>query len=174
MGKLFFFLLGLLAGGYAVHVYEHREPAPAPSNAGTGATLGDKTRAAADQLATGTRDTAANARDTISEKLRDWHLTGDDIKADLAKTGEVVRSKAAVAGDRISDARIVTVLKAKYVLDRDLSALDISVDCRDGHVTLTGTVASPDLVGKAVAIALDTSGVTHVVARLSTEAKRAG
>ena len=163
MGKLFFFLLGLLAGGYAVHVYEHREPAPAPSNAGTGATLGDKTR-----------DTAANARDTISEKLRDWHLTGDDIKADLAKTGEVVRSKAAVAGDRISDARIVTVLKAKYVLDRDLSALDISVDCRDGHVTLTGTVASPDLVGKAVAIALDTSGVTHVVARLSTEAKRAG
>lgn len=167
MGKLLIFLIGAVIGGYAVHVYEQRETAPASSTAGTGASLTDQTRGAADRVTTQTRDAAANARDTLSQKLRDWHLTGDDIKADLARTGEIVRSKAQVAGDRMSDARIVTVIKAKYMLDRDLSALDINVDCRDGRVTLAGSVASPELVGKAVGIALDTDGVTNVAANLS-------
>ncbi|QYM78052.1 BON domain-containing protein [Horticoccus luteus] len=171
MGKLFFFLIGLVVGGYAVHVYERSESAPGRSSPGTGASLGDKTRETAGRAASESRDAAANARDTLSEKLHDWHLTGDDIKADLAKTGEIVRSKAAVVGERMTDARIVTVIKAKYMLDRELSAFDINIDCRDGHVSLRGSVASPDLAGKAVALALDTDGVTNVKADLSPRAK---
>jgi len=66
--------------------------------------------------------------------------------------------------DAIDD--IVTVIKSKYVLDRDLSAVDIHVDARGGDVALVGTVASETLIGRAVALALDTDGVTHVAARL--------
>src|SRR5690348_10199096 len=67
------------------------------------------------------KESASDARDAISGKLADWKLTPDDIKRDLAKGGEIVRDKAAVAGERIADARIVTVVNAKFVLDRDLS-----------------------------------------------------
>lgn len=165
MGKLFFFLLGLVAGGYVVHLYEHRESAPDRSS------LGETARETAGRAASETRDDAAHARDTLADKLHDWHLTGDDLKADFARTGEIVRSKAAAVGERMTDARIVTVIKAKYVLDRELSAFDLNVDCRDGHVSLRGSVASPDLAGKAVALALDTDGVTTVTADLSPRAK---
>jgi osmotically-inducible protein OsmY len=83
----------------------------------------------------------------------------------------VVRSKAAVAGEKITDARILTVIKAKYVLDRDLSAIDINVDCKDGDVVLNGTVASADLIGRAAVLALDTNGVRNVTSRLTVAVK---
>jgi osmotically-inducible protein OsmY len=53
-------------------------------------------------------------------------------------------------------------VKAKYILDRDLSACDIHVSVLDGRVTLSGSTGSPDLVGRAVALALDTDGVLGV------------
>jgi len=142
----FFFLLGAIAGGYAIHVYDQR---PAGS----------------DGYASDSHPGAA-VREEVTEKIQQWHLTPDDIRADLARTGEVVRENAAVAGDKISDARIVTVIKAKYVLDRDLSARDIHVEATDGRVRLSGTVASNELIAKAVMLALDTSGVRNVSAKL--------
>jgi osmotically-inducible protein OsmY len=72
-----------------------------------------------------------------------------------------------VAGEKISDVRILAVIKAKYVLDRDLSARDIAVDVSDGAVTLTGTVPSPEFVGRATALALETDGARSVTARLT-------
>lgn len=109
-----------------------------------------------------TRD-ASNA---ISEKLKEWKLTPDDIREDLKRGKEIVRTRAKQAGAELSDARIVTVLKAKYVLDRDLSALDINVEAYRGQVTLDGTVANVSLIGHAIALALDTDGVTDVISRL--------
>jgi uncharacterized membrane protein len=163
---LIFFLLGAIAGAFALYVYQ--QPAPAAvAAANTGSSLSSKARAAVDDIGAKTRDTASRVKDSMADKLQEWHLTPDDIKADLAKTGQVVRSKTAVVGDRISDARIVAVVKAKFVLDRDLSALDINVDCRDGDVSLRGTVATHDLIGKAVVLALDTDGVHNVVSQLT-------
>jgi osmotically-inducible protein OsmY len=144
--KFFIFLLGLVIGGAAVHYYDHNESGETP-------------------VAT----ESSNMRDNISDKLARWHLTSDDIKADLAKTGQVVRENTKVAGDHLNDARIVTLIKAKYVLDKDLSALDIHVESQDGLVTLTGTVASAASIGKAVVLALDTSGVHNVTAKLETK-----
>ena len=137
---LFFFIIGLAVGGYAMYRYDQSQ---------------------------GLNPSMAPAREKIDQKLIDWHLTNDDIKADLAKTGQVVRTKAAQAGGVMSDARIHTVIKAKYVLDRDLSATDIDVSVDHGSVILNGTVASETLVGEAVALAMDTDGVTTVSARLT-------
>lgn len=119
-----------------------------------------------EQLADKAREAAGDARDVVTDKVDDWNLTSENIKDELAKTGRVVRSKTRVVGDRIDDARIITVLKGKYVVEKDLSSFAISVDCRDGAVTLTGSVASAELIGRAVTLALQTGGVHDVVSHL--------
>ena len=74
-----------------------------------------------------------------------------------------------MAGGSINDARIVAQINAKLVLDADLSARAIDVDCSGGRVTLRGTVPSEALLGRAVALALDTSGVANVASKVSVK-----
>ena len=147
-----------------MYYYSEQRPetAAAPASGAAGSA-----RDAADRALAKTRATASEVSDRVSEKMREWKLTPADIRADLAKTGEVARENAARARDRVSDARIVTVIKAKFVLDRELSANAIEVTSKDGNVTLSGTVGSEPLIGKAVAHALDTEGVQHVTARIT-------
>lgn len=157
---LLFFLLGLAAGAIGMGLYaEHDQQSIAQQARSTAARVADHTKAAAGSLT-----------DSLAAKLDEWHLTPNDITADLAKTGRVVRERTAAVGETISDARILSVIKAKYVLDRGLSARSIDVDVKDGAVELTGTVDSPELVGRAVALALDTDGVHHVTSRLAVAA----
>jgi len=128
-------------------------------------------RAAGDKIETA----AKSAGDKIQEKLREWKLLPDDIKDDLAKTGKVIRSKAQQAGqaltDATADARTTTAIKAKLVANRDLSALSISVNTTAGVVTLSGTVNSPEDIGKAMLVAMETEGVTQVVSTLQVTMK---
>ena len=137
--------------------------------------MADKTETAVDSVAQKTKDMATDAKNAITDKIAEWNLTPSDIKADLEKSGRVVRSKTAAAGaatsGAIDNARIVTVIKSKYLADPDLSALKINVDDDNGVVTLHGTAGSDDLIGKAVALALDTDGVHQVVSLLTVEAK---
>ncbi|MEI9960704.1 MAG: BON domain-containing protein [Limisphaerales bacterium] len=93
----------------------------------------------------------------------------------MPRTGKVVRSKTQDIGEKVadaaSDARAVTEIKAKYVADPTLSAWNISVGCSQGRVTLSGTVSSPDDIGKAVALALDADGVRDVTSTLEVKPK---
>ncbi|MBX7121336.1 MAG: BON domain-containing protein [Opitutaceae bacterium] len=176
MKTILVFLLGAVIGAFAFNLYREKEareaaasspaaaPAvtPTPPPAPTPPPEEKESRSLREQARAMTRD-ASNA---ISEKLKEWKLTPDDIREDLKRGKEIVRTRAKQAGAELSDARIVTVLKAKYVLDRDLSALDINVDVYRGQVTLDGTVANVSLIGHAIALALDTDGVTHVISRL--------
>ena len=63
------------------------------------------------------------------------------------------------------------MIKAKYVVERDLSVMAIRVDCRDGEVTLAGTVTNAENLGRAVALALDTDGVHNVVSKITLATK---
>ena len=139
------------------------------------ATLADKTKAAAETAADKTKEVAVDVKNAISDKIVEWKLTPSDIKADLEKGGRVVRTKTVAAGEKVGavvdNARIVTVINAKYVADSDLSALKIDVDADQGTVTLKGTAKSPEFIGKAVALALDTDGVTQVISLLTVEVK---
>jgi len=167
---MIFFLFGALTVIVVSRFYQPR-PAASLSDSSPSISSTEKARGAAEDVTAQTRDAAKRVKDTVSEKLEDWHLTPDEIKADLAKTGEVVRTKAHAAGETIADARIVAVVKAKYVLDRDLSALDIAVSSNSGEITLTGGVASPELIGRAIQLALDTDGVHRVTAKLAVQTK---
>jgi hyperosmotically inducible protein len=108
-------------------------------------------------------------------RLVAWHLTGDDIKEELARTGKVVRRSARDAGafiaDATTDARITAKIKAKLVADRELSAWSISVNTTDGHVTLAGKISSHELIGKAILLAMETDGVRDVTSNLQVKAK---
>ncbi len=94
----------------------------------------------------------------------------EHIREELARTGRVVRRKAAETGAKVADAtaeaRVTAAIKAKIAMDRDLSVWDISVDTTNGRVTLAGKVSSPQLVGKAVQLAYETEGVNEVVSTL--------
>jgi len=153
MKYLFLLILGIVIGGYAMHVYDRDH-----GDWGRGLSGDDSLR-----------DRADTVRGNIADKLREWHLSGDDIRNDLARGGDVVRDKASLAGAKISDVRVVAVIDAKYILDRDLSARKIKVEATAGAVVLSGVVASPELIGKAIALALDTDGVRTVTSRLAVE-----
>jgi hypothetical protein len=111
--------------------------------------------------------------DAIEAKLAAWHLTSPDIQEELTKTGRVVRRQmrdlGAAFADASADAAITAKIKAKYALDKELSAWGVSVSTTDGHVTLSGNVSSPKLIGKAVMLALETDGVREVSSTLQVK-----
>lgn len=114
--------------------------------------------------------TKADVTQLLDAKREALELQADKIQKELAETGRVVRRKATAFGETVTDAaadaRITGTIKAKLAADRDLSALAISVSTTDGLVTLSGKVDSPELVGKAMLLALETDGVREVIGTL--------
>ncbi|KAB2646085.1 MAG: BON domain-containing protein [Verrucomicrobiota bacterium] len=105
-------------------------------------------------------------KEVLIEQMKKMHVSADEVRVDLVKTGEVVRDKAASAGVGLTDARILAVIKGKFLLDHDLSAADIQIEVDHSDVTLKGHVASEALLNKAVSAAMDTEGVHHLKAQL--------
>ena len=118
---------------------------------------------------------AESARDAVQEKLKVLDLRTNDIKDELARTGQVVRRSAREAGqaiaDATADARVTAAIKGKLVANRDLSALSISVNTTGGVVTLSGFVNSTDEISKAMLLAMETDGVREVISTLQVKPK---
>jgi len=118
-------------------------------------------------------NTADSVRTAIDAKLDIWHLKADDIKKELAAKGRVVRQQtrdlASEVKDATADARITTEIKGKYALDKDVSALNVSVSTTDGVVTLSGTASSFEAISKAMLIAMETDGVRQVVSTIQVK-----
>jgi len=89
--------------------------------------------------------------------------TSEKIQEELAETGKKLRSEARTVGELADDARIVAIIKGKYMVDSNLSVLAISVDCRAGEVKLTGSVTAEEYIGRAVNLARQTHGVRNVI-----------
>lgn len=125
----------------------------------------DKVRQAQEQVATHIEQ----AVDKVQAKLVAFELRGSDIKADLARSGEVVRQSAREFGEATTDTRITAAIKTKLLADRDLSAWSIAVNTTDGVVTLAGTVQTPEQIGRATLLALETAGVRKVKSTLQVK-----
>ena len=121
--------------------------------------------------------TAKQARTGIQEQLRTLNLTPDDIKEELARSGQVVRRKAEQAGqaiaDATADARITAAIKAKLIAHKDLSAVDISVNTTAGVVTLSGAVNTREEISEAMLLVMETDGVREVISTLQLRARPA-
>ena len=173
---LFIFLIGAAAGAYSYYYLQEKRQTPAATPKSADAKPAADATQTSPTLAERARDEAKVVKDTVTGKLTEWHLTPDEIGNELARTGQVVRTKAQSTGETIatatSNARIVTTIKTKYALDKELSARAITVSCDSGQVTLLGNVASTTLIAKAVGIALETDGVSHVTSKLTVTAEK--
>ena len=113
------------------------------------------------------------AWDTVEARLTAWHLRGEDIQQELARTGRVVRRQvrefSTALAESGADAAITAKIKGKMAVHEDLSALSISVNTTDGHVTMAGRVRSHDQIGKAILVALETDGVKDVTSNLQVK-----
>ena len=157
MRVLLSFLLGVVVGlgGYwFVQQNQHRDPV----------------QTAGEQISTGARKAKEAIQDTIGE------ISAEKIKEELARTSTVVREKAKSAGAAISDAaanaRITATIKAKFIKEPGVSALNINVDTTDGVVTLSGRANSHEEIAKAVNLALETEGVTKVISTIQIKAAK--
>lgn len=65
-------------------------------------------------------------------------------------------------GEAVSDTWITTKVKTELATTEDVKSTDISVDTKDGIVTLTGVLPSKIAVKKAVAAAESVKGVKDV------------
>ena len=177
--KLFLgLLIGLVLGAGGYHLYLNRKPSPAsaqveaarpsptpfaaPATPPAPAPRPPESRSLTDRAS----DTTTDLKKSLATKAEEWRLTPDDIKRELRGGGQIVREKAGAVGGKITDVRIITVIKSKYVLDRDLSASGIRVECSKGHVILSGNVPSVDHIAKAVMQAMETDGVVNVASHL--------
>ena len=157
-------LLGIIIGAGALWFYGNSHTIPGMQAAERRA--GVQASKALDSV----QGAAERAKQSLPGALEALELRASDISREMADTGKVVRRSARdlgnVVADATADARITTAIKAKLAADPDLSALDISVDTTAGRVTLAGKVASPELIGRAMALALETTGVDGVVSTL--------
>jgi len=129
----------------------------------------------ATQLGTSASQAAGNFSDALRAKLDTLDLRSDQINDELTRKGKIFRRNAQDIGDQAvnadTDARAIAAIKAKFAADATLSDLNLSAGCTQGHATLSGTVASPDDIGRAVAIALDTDGVRDVTSTIGLKPK---
>jgi len=115
-------------------------------------------------------NTAKSVHDGLTEKIQELKLSPQEVRDELARTGQVVRRKTIQAGQAIADAtadgRITTTLKAKILVNHDLASHDISVSTSAGVVTLSGIVVATEDISRAMVLAMETEGVREVVSKL--------
>ncbi len=110
----------------------------------TGAEVRKETREAATAVGEGARELGREARDAASQ-------------ASTAVMGAAQR-----AGERIDDGQITAHVKTGLSVDKDLKALSIDVDTKDGVVTLMGTAPSAAAKSRAEEIARNVKDVKSV------------
>ncbi len=175
------FLIALLLGGiigagavwYVTGRKSESQIPPAPASPAAPAAERSPSDRTMEDIKRSVSNTADSVRTAIDAKLDFLHLKAADIKQELAAKGKVVRREAREAAttvkDAALDAKITASIKAKYALDKDVSALDISVNTTDGVVTLSGTASSYDTISKAMLIAMETEGVRQVVSTIQVK-----
>lgn len=97
-----------------------------------------------------------------------------EIQADLDSGVAIVRTKDNIVGAPTGlsdDAVIETMVKGKLQADADTSKAMIDVKAHNGEVNLDGSADSAHIVGRAMALALDTQGVSKVSSNVKVRAK---
>jgi osmotically-inducible protein OsmY len=86
----------------------------------------------------------------------------------------IVRTKDSVVGaptGATDDEVIKTMIKGKLQADSETANAMIDVDAKNGEVNLKGSADSATQVGRAIALSLDTQGVTKVSSDVKVKAQ---
>src|SRR3989338_3252294 len=98
----------------------------------------------------------ADNTDGVRKVVNDLKVSG------TPSTAAKVQDSADKAGAAITDAWITSKVKSSYLVSRNLDGLDISVDTKDGLVTLSGMVNTPAEKDLAIEMANNIRGVRSV------------
>jgi osmotically-inducible protein OsmY len=136
--------------------------------------VGDATRNAADNIADASRSAAANMREAgrdLSARMSEWRLSSNEIEADLKADREIVRTRtAATTTTRIDEDTIENAIKGRLAADTQLSTLKFDVNANNrGEVELEGKARTAEQVARAMAVALDSDGVTKVTSKIKLD-----
>ena len=137
--------------------------------------------ATADRMAGDVHSAANSASNAIgtaatniatTARIAEWHLSATDLQADLDNNKEIVRTKEATgAPTGTSDKSVIeSMVKGRLEADSQIAALKLDVDAdKAGEVKLSGKANSAEQVGRAIALALDTEGVTKVTSKIKLD-----
>lgn len=146
-------------------------PADAPASADT---MGRKLDRAGEQVADASRDAAAAVRQVgrdLSARVREWRLSSTDIESDVAANAPIVRSRTdAISIGTIDDDALENNIKSRLHSDTMLPDLKFDVNAnKSGQVELEGKARTTDQIAHAIAVALDTDGVTQVTSKIKLD-----
>lgn len=121
-----------------------------------------------------TRDTARAAREETREAARETRKDAREATASadapMDRAAQDTRAMGAAAANKVDDASITAKVNAALAADRELSALRVDVDTRDGVVTLSGPAPSASAKERAAELALKVKGVASVNNQLTIKA----
>jgi osmotically-inducible protein OsmY len=103
-----------------------------------------------------TEEAAKKAEETMAQAAKDAQAAGNQASTTL--------------GEKVDDLAITASVTGGFAKDPDLSAIKISVDTKDGVVTLSGPAPTAAAKDKATDIAKQVKGVTSVNNQLMVKA----
>jgi hypothetical protein len=121
-----------------------------------------------------TRETAREAREETREAAREARQDAREATAtagaSIDRAARDTRTMGGAATNKVDDASITAKVNAALAGDKELSALRIDVDTRDGVVTLSGPAPSASAKERAAELALKVKGVASVNNQLTIKA----
>ncbi|MDO8539003.1 MAG: BON domain-containing protein [Opitutaceae bacterium] len=116
----------------------------------------------------------AAASTDVTTRITEWRLSPAEIQTDLDGGVAIVRTKETTVGaptGSTDDSVIETMVKGKLQADPETAKAMIDVKAKSGEVSLKGSADSASVVGRAIALALDTQGVTKVSSEIKVSAQ---
>lgn len=121
-----------------------------------------------------TREAARDAREATREAARETREEAGEATASagaaMDRAARDTRAMGAAAADKVDDAGITAKVNAALAADKELSALRVDVDTRDGVVTLSGPAPTASAKERAAEVALKVQGVQSVNNQLTIRA----
>lgn len=121
-----------------------------------------------------TRETAREAREETREAARETRQDAREATASadasMDRAARDTRAMGAAAANKVDDASITAKVNAALAADKELSAIRIDVDTRDGVVTLSGPTSTAGAKARAAEVAHKVKGVQSVNNQLTISA----
>jgi hypothetical protein len=136
--------------------------------------IADASRNAADNVRDASRDTAnamRNAGHDLNARMTEWRLNNADLEADLKANREIVRTNTTTSPTgKVDKGTIEKAIKGRLNSDSNLANLKFDANCNaKGEVTLEGKARTADQIAHAIAVALDTDGVSKVTTKITLD-----
>lgn len=127
-----------------------------------------------EQVAKDSREEARQAPEETREAARETSKDAREATAgadgSMDRAARETRAMGAAAANKVDDASITAKVNAALAGDKELSALRIDVDTRDGVVTLSGPAPTASAKERAAELALKVKGVESVNNQLTIRA----